>query len=308
MTYEQFKEYIKENIMLYLPESFQKGDIGILPMNKNNSAPVDGLYVRLPGAQSAPLVYLNTMYKQYQDGEPLDTILHLSATTVMENVNTAIDTTTFMQWNAVCHKIIPQLINYEANTDYLADKVFKKELDLAIVYRIIADDDNNAELSTVVTKSLLDVYQITEDELHDAAINNLHTQYTYRVSGISDLFKGEDEINGEDPEMQEMYDMMKDDYSKVELYILYSPDITYGAALILNDEIRQELYNKFGDYYILPSSIYELLILPKSDEVKLEDLARIVPDVNENELKPEDRLSDHVYGYDAENHKLIQYN
>ena len=49
------------------------------------------------------------------------------------------------------------------------------------------------------------------------------------------------------------------------MYRVWQTDDTKvnGAAAILNDDIRQEIAEKVGDFYMLPSSIHETLIIPK---------------------------------------------
>ena len=52
------------------------------------------------------------------------------------------------------------------------------------------------------------------------------------------------------------------------------------------------------DFWILPSSIHEVVLLPdgKYGE-KAEELAVIVKDINDTQLAPEEILSYHVYRY-----------
>ena len=49
----------------------------------------------------------------------------------------------------------------------------------------------------------------------------------------------------------------------------------------------------FGDCYILPSSIHEVLIVPSDMDVNT--LAHMVHDINRAEVAEQDRLSDHVF-------------
>ena len=62
----------------------------------------------------------------------------------------------------------------------------------------------------------------------------------------------------------------------------------------------------FGtNYYVLPSSIHELLILPDNGSMQLSELEAMVREVNATQVAPEDRLSDKVQYYDRET-KLLQ--
>ena len=51
------------------------------------------------------------------------------------------------------------------------------------------------------------------------------------------------------------------------------------------------------DFYILPSSTHEVLLLPESRAPSKEELDQRIQEVNREALEPEDYLSDHAYYY-----------
>ena len=55
-----------------------------------------------------------------------------------------------------------------------------------------------------------------------------------------------------------------------------------------------------GDFYILPSSIHEVLIVPDNGEMGLKDLEAMVKEVNATQVAPADKLTDSVYHYDSQ--------
>ena len=59
-----------------------------------------------------------------------------------------------------------------------------------------------------------------------------------------------------------------------------------------------------GDYFVLPSSVHEVLIMPKSEDMDPKELRNMVQDVNATQVAEGEILSDQVYGYDAKTHKL----
>ena len=79
-----------------------------------------------------------------------------------------------------------------------------------------------------------------------------------------------------------------------------------GASEILRDDIRQEIADKIGDFFVLPSSIHETLIIPKSAGMDRKELEQMVQEVNQTQVLPEERLSDHVYEYDVKEHELFR--
>ena len=53
-----------------------------------------------------------------------------------------------------------------------------------------------------------------------------------------------------------------------------------------------------ADYYVLPSSIHEVLVLPDNGEMDVKELESMVRDVNAAEVAPHELLSDKVQFYD----------
>ena len=90
------------------------------------------------------------------------------------------------------------------------------------------------------------------------------------------------------------------------MYVLTNDTKVNGAAAILNDDIRQEIAEKVGDFYMLPSSIHETLIVPKDAGMEFKELEQMVQEVNQTQVAPGERLSDHVYEYDAKEHELFR--
>ena len=53
-----------------------------------------------------------------------------------------------------------------------------------------------------------------------------------------------------------------------------------------------------GDFWILPSSIHELILVPlRGMETDAPELEKIVRDVNDTQVRPDEILSYHVYRY-----------
>ena len=85
------------------------------------------------------------------------------------------------------------------------------------------------------------------------------------------------------------------------LYILTNEQKCFGAVCIGYPDMTEKIASEIGgDYYIIPSSIHECLILGAEDCYRPETLNRMVRDINRSQLEPSEILSDHVYYYDAE--------
>ena len=68
----------------------------------------------------------------------------------------------------------------------------------------------------------------------------------------------------------------------------------YGAGLLYCEEFLKEMEKKIGRYYILPSSIHELIFVPADMGAK-DDLEMMVREVNASEVSEDDYLADNVF-------------
>ena len=90
------------------------------------------------------------------------------------------------------------------------------------------------------------------------------------------------------------------------LYCLTNYLVRNGASVLLYPGLLKECAAKCGkDLVILPSSVDEVLLMPLSDENKLNELTEMVRGINQSVLEPGKVLSDHVYRYDYENDQIV---
>lgn len=90
-------------------------------------------------------------------------------------------------------------------------------------------------------------------------------------------------------------------------YVLTNMENQYGASMITQPEVLNKLNQLFPEgFYVLPSSVHEVLIVPDNGEVEPRRLGEMVREVNRAEVKREEVLSDRVYRYDKEKHQIRQ--
>ncbi len=68
-----------------------------------------------------------------------------------------------------------------------------------------------------------------------------------------------------------------------------------GASLLLQEDIRKQIGECLGsDYFVIPSSIHEVLILPDNGIFQVPELNAMVQEVNETQVERQEQLSDKV--------------
>ena len=145
--------------------------------------------------------------------------------------------------------------------------------------------------SILVTNKLLDSYGITPEQLHADAL-----QYApvMRPAVIQTMAETLLEMMG--PEAKDMIPVMPED----PLFVASVPDKTQGAGVIAYQDFMDQAAERVGgDFFILPSSIHEVLIVKDDGNVDINNLEGMVKEVNETQVAPEDVLTDSVYHYDS---------
>ena len=95
-------------------------------------------------------------------------------------------------------------------------------------------------------------------------------------------------------------------------YILSNKSRTNGAVYLASSEVMEKISRLFPDgIYLLPSSVHEILVLPKGKdglwrEKTPFELGEMVREVNRTSVEREEILSDRIYEYDKERGKVRQ--
>ena len=148
--------------------------------------------------------------------------------------------------------------------------------DLDKYYRIRCVSDNGTG-SFKVKKALLDRAGLTVEELDKYAMKHLmeNTEF-YDLADIVPV-----------PSFVEAPPM----------YVLSNAQKWLGASSILNYDALEAICTKLGntELIIIPSSIHEVIILPKTDDTDITEVAQMINAINESELTPDEILSDHPY-------------
>ena len=80
----------------------------------------------------------------------------------------------------------------------------------------------------------------------------------------------------------------------------------FGAAVILYPHALKHIAGLLrNNFYILPSSVHECILVPDMGQYSRMELKRMVKEVNENQVEEEEILSYEVYYYDREKEALM---
>ena len=87
----------------------------------------------------------------------------------------------------------------------------------------------------------------------------------------------------------------------IGLLVLTTERGMLGASALFYPDMTERISEVVGgDYFVLPSSVHEMLILPEGGDMSPIEMARMVQDINEQEVSPKERLGNRVLHYRAD--------
>lgn len=289
MEYKEFVEYIKMNAVYIAGEG---GNITINHVIKNNGCEMDGLVIMEKGKDIAPTIYLDSLYELYTNGENIKSIIRQIELIYEQNKNNVtFDVNILKHFDTIKDKIVYKVVNYRSNEKLLEQVPHKRILDLAVVFYCLLDNEYGRSATALIYNNNLKNWNVTIDDVYKAALKNTPDLLHSKISSMAALFeKCGVNVDGEEVDLK--------DYVPSDMYVLTNESKLNGAACILYENVLYDFAQKLGaDLYILPSSVHEVILLPKLSMFEKDELVNMVKEVNTEGVAADEVLSDHVYEY-----------
>lgn len=289
MEYKEFVEYIKMNAGYIAGEG---GNITINHVIKNNGCEMDGLVIMEKGKDIAPTIYLDSFYELYTNGENIKNIIRQIEVIYEQNKNNVtFDVNILKHFDTIKDKIVYKVVNYRSNEKLLEQVPHKRILDLAVVFYCLLDNEYGRSATALIYSNNLKNWNVTIDDVYKAALKNTPDLLHSKISSMAALFeKCGVNVDGEEVDLK--------DYVPSDMYVLTNESKLNGAACILYENVLYDFAQKLGaDLYILPSSVHEVILLPKLSMFEKDELVNMVKEVNTEGVAADEVLSDHVYEY-----------
>jgi hypothetical protein len=295
MKFEEFTTAVVEKIREYLPESFANASVELQTITKNNEVKLTGLMIRSTESNISPAIYLEKFFDNYQSGEDMGKVLsEIAELRLQTEIKATFDTDQVTDFSIARDRIIPRLVGLEANRKVLETRPHTVIADLAVSYHILLREEADAMSSIAITYPLMESWGTNTEELHALALRNqqilLSSTFMPMSKVLGRLIGAGSEISG-----LPMLPVSPEDEA---MYVLSNKTNTNGASALLDREIMQKVIETIGeDFFILPSSVHEVIIVPSTRDMSTTNLIDMVRDVNSTLLPPEDILSNNVYRY-----------
>ena len=296
MDYESFKEKFVEDVKDKLYEQGAEVEVRVNTVKKLNES-YEAVTITPEGSNIGVNIGIDKFYEAFDNGRPYDEVVGKAVEVIGNGLEQrpAVDVSSLTDYSYMKSKLAMEVVSAEANREMLETVPHKDMEDMAVVYRFVLESNEDGRASILVTNQMLDSMGVTPEQLHADALENAPQIKPAEIKGMSEVMA---ELMGADQaEMMGIGPVAPEDE---QIFVATVPDKVHGAGVLAyQDFMDQAAARVGGDFFILPSSIHEILLVPDNGKMGLSELEAMVRDVNATQVAPCDKLTDSVYHYDS---------
>lgn len=284
MNEEAMKQQILEALSKKLGASFR---ITIQKVFKPNRA-LDGLLIMAEGETVCPTIYLEPFYKALAGGIPINHIVDriLREYYLAKSKTADFDIGRLSDFDYAKDRLYAQLVNRHLNKNLLQNVPHATFLDdFAITVRCTVEASEDCNASFMVHNNHLNIWQTNSETVLSLAIRNTLTKHDVELMPLGQLIR---ELVPVFPEERS---------SDCNMWFMSNKKRNFGAAAVLSDDVLKDFAEKHGSFYVIFSSIHEVLIVPSPDNSDIDTLTRHNQDINTTALEEDEILGTKAYFY-----------
>lgn len=283
--WNEFVEKLVQDLPGRLSGRFAHAEIRIREIHGPGGA-YRGLIVSTDRDEGIPIVNLEEYYSLYKDGTDWDSLMY-SMADFIENFSLVPDMRWLHHYDNVKDSLFLKLCDAKRSEPWLKDVPHRTVEGLAITCRVRLDVQCDGICSISVNNGMLEQYGISEEQLLEDAELSSQRMFPILIEPLENMVQ------------RWLPDFGGLIYSPV--MVLSNQSLMNGAAALFypgSMDIAAALIK--GGYYILPSSIHEVILVPDCLDMNCRDLEEMVRKINRTQVAPEELLTDQVYHYDRE--------
>lgn len=294
MNKTTFNETLKSIVAQKLGEAYS---VTLTTVTKVNQT-LDALVICKENNPIGVTMYLNDSFKKYSLGradvkEIAEDLLSTYSFESMEASLSMFDLDFLQDKNSILDKIVYKVINRDKNQTLLSNvphTTFLEGSDLVLIYAIVVTDSSKGIASITITNQLMEHFNLSEQEFYTNAKRNTPEL-------LPPTFQSFQEI------LTTLMPLV-DEQFEVPMWVLTNhPRVNGASALCYDDTLARIGEALDSNYYILPSSLHELVIV-RDNEQPCDELKEMVQLINATEVSDEDFLTNTVFYYNYTNHQL----
>ena len=157
--------------------------------------------------------------------------------------------------------------------------------------------DDDTQVTTIVPTTMVDIFCETTRNVYREVRENTPTNF--KIGRLSDMVS---HMMGKEKILVrfdvDSIDTLIDSNNPFDSIIVVNIDTNTRVSILQYPKMLRDVYDKIGDYYIVPSSVYEVFIIPKNKLPDIHQMNEIIRQVNRTTVKACDVLSNKLLKYD----------
>lgn len=301
MNFDEFVKAVVEKVENHFSKSgMENVTVSIVPVTKHNDVILHGITVMEGEKGISPNIYLEPYFDRCEKGESIEIIAEdvLALYEETKGLVPEISDNDFT-YEKIKDKVVYQIVDAKQNRRRLLDLKFSEAgSGFAKIYCIAVSKD----ASIPITNKMAAYYDYDSRKLFEDAERNTPLLHPATFTDINAAIFGSFMGNRKEAPLLSECEKINPD---TLMYVLSNADGVNGAASIFYPDVKEKIAELIDDsYYVLPSSIHEVLILPCNRDVDAKTLTVMVKEINDTHVSAADRLSDTVMKYDKEQKEL----
>ena len=295
MDYERFKEGFQDALKAELAVRGADVELTARRVDKMNDS-YDAITVRPVDSSIGVNISVEKAFAAYENGTPIPEIAEHFADAVEKGFRESpqVDLESLSDYEQMKSKLSMEVVSAEKNAELLESVPHERMEDMAVVYRFVLDQTDSGNGTILVTNQLLDQYGITKEQLRADAMENAPAIRPSEIRGMSEVMS--ELALGMIPEVAPEDEQM---------FVATVPDKIHGAGVIAYPNFMEDVAQKMGgDFFVLPSSIHEVLLVKDNGQRTAKELENMVKEVNANMI--DERLNNGVEKFNREEEKKEQ--
>ena len=297
MNFEEFKQQLMEDLKKYLPIEVGAGvEIAENAVKKLQHESYAGITVKKEDSEIGINMDASRLYADLEQGKSYEDVFHYAVDIVQRGFDDVpkVDIAKFLDYEAMKETLTMQLIPILENEEILQSVPHKEVEDLAIVYRFSVAQEDSGIATILIRNDLIEKYGITAEQLHSDACDFAPIREQISIKTMNEVL-----VEMIKPDFGEMIDEMEMGDGPA-MYVATNASKVNGASVMVYPGFMEEAAERIGgNFFILPASTHEILLVPEKDIDNYLVLQEMVQEVNRTQVLPEEKLSDHVYHYDV---------
>ena len=293
MDFKEFTNKMEQDLKAALEDVSPGVSVRQSPVEKLQGESYSALTVMPEGDNVGVNVNLDRLYAEMQAGKSYDEVLDEAADQMAEVLGDMPqwDVSQLSSYDRAKNQLCVEVVGIAGNEEMLNNIPHKEMENMALIYRMEVGKDERGAATMLVTNVLMDRFGVNQEQLHADAMQNSQVIRPAVLKSMAEVMA--EMIGAPVEELQET--------GVPPMFVATNEEKTKGAAALFYPDFMDQAAKELGgDFYVLPSSVREVLLLPDDGMAKTAELSAMVSQINEAEVAPEERLSDSVYHYDAD--------